>query len=94
MCNGKFDNYDDYFCAAYNHRFKVLCHDVKIKCECGLPPSGLQKEIKIKKLQLDNIWMKKAAVMQVKPKCPNVVVSSFYDTKPMRYLSMVSFYLK
>ena len=79
------------FCrAAYNHPQKVLCRGVARKSGRGIPPSVYQEEVKNITQQRDVRGTVKAAVLEGDPGCPNLVVSSVYDTKPVHYLSMVS----
>ena len=78
------------FCrAAYNHKFKILCHGVTRKGKRGLPKSVIQEEIKNRSKQIEQRGTVKAAVLRGDPDCPNLVASSVYDAKPVHYLSMV-----
>ena len=87
---GNLYDYAAFSGAAYNNKFKVLCHDVMRKFGRGLPPSVIHKELKIKKVQLEAQRTTNASVLQGEPKWPNIVASSVYDTKPVHYLSVVS----
>ena len=60
----------------------------------GIPPSTTQEEFNRNKGHLEVCRKMKADVIKGYPKCPNIVVSSVYDTKPVHYLSMVSYDLK
>ena len=84
-----FFNSDAFCWAAYNHKLKVLCRGVTGKRGRGIPPSVIQEDLKSKKGKLESPRTTKVDVMKGNPKCQNLVASIVYDTKPVRYLSMV-----
>ena len=55
----------------------------------GIPSSVIQDEVHNKKKQIEVRGTVKVAVLQGDKKCPNLVASSIYDTKPVHFLSMV-----
>ena len=65
---GNLYDYSAFSGAAYNNKFKVLCHDVMRKFGRGLPPSVIHKELKIKKVQLEAQRTTNASVLQGEPK--------------------------
>ena len=77
------------FCkAAYNHPRKVLVHGVTRKEMRSIPEYVKQEEEKCRKKQLTVRETVKAAVLKGDPKCPNLIATSIYDSKPVHYLSM------
>ena len=79
------------FCkAAYNHKKKVLCHSVARSGMRGISKYVMQKEVKNRKEQIAVCRTVKAAMLEGDPPWPSLVASSIYETKPVRFLSMVS----
>ena len=79
------------FCrAAFNHKMKVLCHGVTRKGGRGIPSCVLQEEVSGKDNLIRARGTVKAVVLEGDPRCPNLIASSVYDTKPVHYLSMIS----
>ena len=64
------------------------------KSGCGLSPSFLQEDISSKEGYIESCGKTKEAVLQGNPKYPNILASTVYETKPVHYLSMVSYNLK
>jgi len=79
------------FCrAAFNHKWKVLCHGVARKGNRGIPACVSQQEAISRKDQVKVRGTVKAAVLEGDEGCPNLIASYVCDTKPVHYLSMVS----
>eukprot|EP00957_Ditylum_brightwellii_P034792 2636970-Ditylum_brightwellii.AAC.1 len=67
----------------------ALCQDdVTCKGMCGIPPSVIQEEKKRHDDQICACGTVKAAVLEGDPNCPQFVVCSVYNTKPVHFLSM------
>ena len=65
------------FCrAAFNHKWKVLCHGVARKGNRGIPVCVSQKEMISRKDQLKVRGTVKAAVLEGDEGCPNLIASS------------------
>ena len=78
------------FCRnAYTHDKRVLVHGVVRKGMRGVPAAVKQEEVKNRKKQIEVRGTVKVAVLQGDKDCPNLVVSSIYDTKPVHFMSMV-----
>lgn len=78
------------FCKhAYTHDQKVKVHAVTRKGMRGIPSCVTQEEEKSRKAQINFRGMVKAAVLKGDNKCPDLVASSVYDTKPVHFLLMV-----
>ena len=60
----------------------------------GIPGCVFQEEQKSRKKQLEVRGTTKLAIMKVDPKCPDLIATSVYDTKPVHYLRMSSEKLK
>ena len=79
------------FCrVAYHHDRKLLCHGVARMADRGIPECVLQDEENNPLAQRSAQGNVKAAVLEGDPRCPNLIASSVYDTKPLNCLSMVS----
>ena len=59
-----------------------------------IPGCVLQEKQKPQKKQLEVRGTKKSAILKGEPKCPDLIATSVYDTKPVHYLSMSSEELK
>ena len=60
----------------------------------GIPGCVVQEDQKSLKKQLEVSGTTKAAIMKGDPKCPDLIATSVYDTKPVHYLRMSSEELK
>eukprot|EP00957_Ditylum_brightwellii_P118027 9001642-Ditylum_brightwellii.AAC.1 len=73
--------------AFYQHPKKVQVYGVIWEGGRGLPDAVKQEEVTAKKGQTQVRGTVKAAVLEGDPDCPNIVVSSVYDTKPVHFIS-------
>lgn len=80
------------FCrAAFNHPKSVLTHGVTRKAGRGIPKCVVQEEVKNNKdAERSARGTVRAAVLEGDKGCPNLIVASVYDTKPVHYLSMIT----
>jgi hypothetical protein len=77
------------FCQFSNVQNKVLINSVTRVGGRGLPASILQQPLTNKKEQMAAQGTVKAAVLNGDVECPNLVVTSVYDTKPVHFFSTV-----
>ena len=72
------------FCRdGYNHKKKLLFHDVARKGWRGISDSVKQFEVERHEDQLKVRGTVESAVIEGNPGCPNLVVSRIYDTNPV-----------
>ena len=64
-----------------------LVHGVIQKGGCGVPSAVNQEEINTRMVQACVQVKVKAAVIEGEPDSPNIVVSSFYNVKPIHFMS-------
>jgi hypothetical protein len=79
-----------FYCAAFLHLRKVLCHGILRKGGRGVPKCIIQEEVKDRNKQIAVRGTVKAAHLQGDNVVKFLLASSVYDTKPVHYLSMVS----
>ena len=60
----------------------------------GIKPWFTQEESKSKKTHIDTRVTANEAVLEMDPKCTNLIEASLYGTKPLHYIRMVSEELK
>jgi len=78
------------FCrGAYQHDKKVLVAGVARKSR-GVPKVVIQREEKDPKKALALKGTVKAALLEGDSRCPQLVACSFYDSKPVHFISMVA----
>ena len=79
------------FCGVlYNHLKKVVYHDNTIKGMRGVHDIVIQQEVKSEKKHVEACGIIKATILEGDYKCPNLIASTFYDTKSVQSLSMVT----
>ena len=79
------------FCReAFLHEKKPLVHGVTRKGGQGIPPCVQQEEVTSRTTLWSVRGTVKVAKLEGDSKCPCLLASSVYDTKPVHYLSMCS----
>ena len=83
-----------FFKRAWNHKRKLKLHGVTRKGMWGIPGCVVQEEQKSRKKQLEVRRTTKVAILKGEPKCPDLIATSVYYTKPVHYLIISSEELK
>ena len=83
-----------FYKRAWNHNRIFKVHGMTRKGMRGIPGCVVQEEKKSRKKQLEVRGTTKEAILKGNPKCPDLIATRVYDTKPVQYLSMSSEELK
>ena len=87
-------NYVNFCKRAWNYKRKLKVHGVTRNGIRGIPGCVVQEEKKPRKKKLEVRGTTKAEILKRKPKCPDLIATSVYYTKPVHYMSISSEELK